>query len=124
MIKLIEELKTGETIFILLDTVENFLYGEYIVGETTNNTMKHQSATLNLINKPKKERYFKKKIVLKGFHINFDYTQKEYKVFDCLDDLIKYFCKNLNKNKNKNPKLFKKFKNKYPSYFYSSLSYQ
>ena len=118
MIDLIEELIEGETVYVLFDddTYNHILYGEYKIVKTEYKKMNVQTATLTLQNKPKKERYFRESIVLKGYRINFNYTKKEYKVFDDFDEMIKHFCKKISRTEN-NPKLLKKLQKMYPDNF-------
>jgi len=121
MLSLIEELTENDSIFILMESTKQFLYGEYKVIKTKYTTMKNQYALLILQNNPKKARYFKKKIELKGYRIDFNYTPKTYIVFDDFDDLIRHFCKTLKQTPDNNLKLIEKFKKKYPSYFHERL---
>jgi len=123
MIDLIDELKKDNKVYILLDTDEKFLFAEYKVTKIEYKVMNHQYAELTLINTPKKKRYFKKIIKMKGYRINFDYTPKKYKIFDDYEELIEYFCKKLKNNPENNPKLLNKFKNNYPNYFRNYISY-
>ena len=117
MLALIEELVENEIVYILFDNCDRFLYGEYRVEKIEYKKLNQQSATLVLMNAPKKKRYFRKKILFKGFRINFAYTSKSYKVFDDFDDLTRYFCSKLIKEENGSLKLIRKFKKQHPNYF-------
>lgn len=122
-LNLVEELKCNDIIYVLLESNQYFVYGEYIVESNNYCGLKKNLAVLQLVNKPKKSRYFKQKITLSGFHICFKYTPKQYKIFSEFDEMIKYFCNSLRKDNNKNLKLLNKFKQKYPSYFHNFLLY-
>lgn len=117
MIDLVEELQTGETVFIMVKTFKDFLFGEYIVTETKYKSIKNRYAKLSLKSAEKKKRYFKDIIELEGFHIEFKKNQNEMLLFNSFDDMIENFCKMLNKEPDINSKLTKKFKSKYPKYF-------
>lgn len=117
MLDLIEELEENATVFILLETDKNLLYGEYLVVERKNGLMRDQYAKIQLVNTPKKARYFRNTIEFKGFRIEFPHTPNTYNIFDNYDEMVKEFCKKLKRKPEANIKLYKKLKNKYPIYF-------
>jgi len=116
MLDLVEELKEGKIVYILLDSFKDLLYGKYKVINSEYQSVKNQSATLSLVDVKKKRRYFRKTYMFSGFRIEFD-TEHTYFIYDNFDDLIRDFCKKMKKNPNKNIKLAKKLQNRYPNYF-------
>lgn len=118
MIELVEEFRENEVVYIVLDTFKDFIYGEYVVFKNEFKGIKNNHAELHLVHAIKKERYFRDIIVMDGFRIGFKNTTSKFLIYDDLNDAIKEFCKKLKKNPEKNLKLEKKFRQKYPKYFY------
>lgn len=117
MIELVEELMVGETVYLVVDTMKDFIYAEYLVTSREYKGIKNERATLKLKSVLKKERYFRDVIAVDGFHIEFKHTPTKFKIYDDLNDGIKDFCKQLKKNPERNVKLEKKFRLRYPKYF-------
>ncbi len=118
MLELVEELKEGETIFLVLDTYKDFIYGEYYVKSNEFRGIKINHAELILKEVHKKERYFRDIISVDGFSIKFKHTTSKFLIYNDIKDALKDFCKKLKKNPEMNVKLEKKFRQKYPNYFY------
>lgn len=117
MIDLIEELKENQSVFVLMKTTKDFLFGEYIVSESSYRGIKKHYAKLSLKSARKKKRYFKNVFILEGFYLDFKGNQQEFLVFDSFDDVTHQFSKWLVQAPDNNHKLFKKFKKLYPQFF-------
>ena len=118
MIELVEELSLNQTVYLFVETTKDFIFGEYVVMKKEYKGIKNERAELRLKSALKKERYFRDVLVVEGFRIAFNHTQTKFLIYDDLNDGIKEFCKKLKKNPELNVKLEKKYRQKYPNYFY------
>jgi hypothetical protein len=118
MLELVEEFEVGSTVCIVVDTFKDFIYAEYDVVKNEFKGIKNHHVELHLKHAYKKERYFRDIITFDGFRIEFRHTNTKFEIYGDLTDALKAFCKKLKKNPEKNIKLEKKFKHKYPNYFY------
>jgi hypothetical protein len=116
MLYLVEDLKINMVVYVVVETIKDFIYAEYIVVGNEYQGLRNTKVTLNLTEAFKKIRYFKHKIDIDGFIISHASKNTKYKIYDDLNHAKKDFCKML-KDTNKNPKLEKKLRNKHPSYF-------
>ena len=116
MIDLVEELENHKKVYVLYDsiTTEDLLFAVYdVITVERRGTMRYYAQ----LKTSSQHKYFKKTLNVVGMRLEFSHTANPYKVFDNLNDLRKYYCKQLKKNPEKNQKLVKKLVKKFPDYF-------
>lgn len=118
MLTLVDELKEKTQIIIMVDTYKDFIYGTYLVDTVEFKGIKNTYASIKLIDATKKIRYFRDIITFEGFRMEFTHTPTKFIVFADLTDALMYFCKELKKHPEYNIKVAKKFRNKFPTFFY------
>lgn len=116
MIDLVEDLVNHKKVYVLYDsiTTNDLLYAVYNVTKVERRgTIKYYAQLkTNSIHK-----WFKRTLNVVGLRLEFNNYPDPYTVFASLDDLKKYYCKQLKNNPEKNPKLLKKCTNQFPDYF-------
>lgn len=116
MIDLVEDLENYKKVYVLYDsiTTDDILYAVYNVAKVERRgTMKYfaQMKTNST------HKWFKNTLNTVGMSLEFKHSPNPYKVFSNVDDLRKYFCKQLKQKPEKNPKLVKKLTKLYPESF-------
>ncbi len=116
MIDTVEELSKKKSVYILYDSIanlDNILWAIYTISKYERRGV---GKFWTQMKTSSNHKYFKKTLNVVGTAINFS-NANPYKVFDDKADMIKYYCKSLKKNPDKNKKLTTKMMILYPQYF-------
>ena len=116
MIDTVEELSKKKNVYILYESIyvgdNKMLWAMYKVFKSERKGVGKFWVQMKTSSTHK---WFPKTLNVAGTGLYFNCNP--FVAFDDKEDMIKYFCKAIKKNPDKNPKLTTKMKNEYPHYF-------